>query len=121
MNLPPVNRPSLGAYLSEARKIQGRSQREVGGDVLSNGYVGQVEQGKIGDVSVTKFLLLCQRYGVSPLTVLDEVYGYKPESDVFDPIAQEIGETVLALPDTPRDDMLGWISFQAEKHQVSQE
>lgn len=114
-------RPSLGTYLRDERERQHRSQRDVGGDVLSNGYVGQVEQGKICDVTVTKFLQLCEQYGVSPITVLGEVYGYKPEPDIIDPRAQEIGEAVLGLPDGPRGDMLGWIAFQAEKHRSPQE
>lgn len=114
-------RPLFGVFLREERERQGRTQRDVCGDVLSNGYVGQVEQGKISDVSVTKFLQLCGQYGVSPITVLTEVYGCELEPGVINPKAQQIGETVLGLPDKPRDDMLGWIAFQAKKYQSPQE
>lgn len=114
-------KPSLGAYLYQERMRQGRTQRDVCGDVLSNGYVGQIELGKISDVSVGKLLQLCERYGISPITVLVDVYGYEPEPGVVDPKAQQIGEMVLGLPDKPRDDMLGWIAFQSERYQTPQE
>ena len=114
-------KPSLGTYLHEERMRQGRTQRDVCGNVLSNGYVGQIEQDKISDVSVGKLLQLCKRYGISPITVLVEVYGYEPEPSVVDPEAQRIGEMVLGLPDRTRDDMIGWIAFQTERYHTPQE
>lgn len=120
MTSSPEDTPTLGAFLRVERERQGRTQRDVCGNVLSNGYVGQVEQGKIHDVSVTRFLRICEQYGISPITVLREVYGHE-EPEVIDPRAQQIGETVLGLPGKPRDDMLGWIAFQAKKYQTPQE
>jgi len=107
--------PLLGDYLRNAREAQGKTQRNMCGYGLAPGYVGQVEQGKISDVSVAKFLLLCKSYGVSPIAALQDVYGYAPEPDVHDSTAQQIGEKVLGLPENARSDMLGWIDFQAEK------
>jgi len=114
-------RPSLGEYLREIRETQRRTQRDVCSDVLSNGYVGQIEQGKIRDVSVGKLLQLCERYDISPITVLKDVYGFELGQDVVDPRAQQIGEMVFSLPEKARDDMLGWIAFQAERHRTPQE
>ena len=59
-------KPSLGTYLHEERMRQGRTQRDVCGNVLSNGYVGQIEQDKISDVSVGKLLQLCNAMAYHP-------------------------------------------------------
>ncbi len=75
----PVARPSeLGGLLADLRKAKGLSLREVeeaAGKAVSNAYLSQLENGKIGKPSPNVLYSLSEVYGV-PYDVLMEKAGY---------------------------------------------
>lgn len=82
------NAAQFGSLLREARRRQGLSQAELGGDTYSGSYISHLESGRRSATpEVIDFL--SRRLGVSPLE-----WGVAPEAD---PARQVLGDTIEDL------------------------
>lgn len=105
----PSGKVRLGSFLKQVRSSRGVSLRDVEkitNGRVSNGYLSQLETGRISNPSVATLQLLSAAYGVDPMTLMERA-GFAPTGPSRGSVNGALGE----LTHEEEEQLLRYLAF----------